>query len=46
MILELRKSCLETIERALLNLNQLRTQWSSAFPKPALQKLNSVQNDV
>ncbi len=46
MILELRKSCLDTIERALLNLSQLKTQWINVFPKPALQKLNSVQNDI
>lgn len=46
MILELKKSCIETIERALLNINNIRMQWSSSFPKPAQQKLNSVQNDI
>lgn len=46
MILELRKSCLEAIERALNNINQIRTLWASTFPKPAQQKLHSVQNDI
>lgn len=46
MILELRKSCLETIERALLNINQFKAQWYGSLPKPAQQKVNSVQNDM
>lgn len=46
MILELRKACLEAIDRALSNLNIVKMQWSSSFPKPAQQKLHSVLNDV
>lgn len=46
MILELKKSCLETIERALQNINQFKTQWYASLVKPGQQKLNSVQNDM
>jgi hypothetical protein len=46
MILEFKKSCLEAIERALININQMRTHWSVSLPKPAQQKLHSIQNDI
>jgi hypothetical protein len=46
MILEFKKSCLEALERALININQIRIQWSEYFPKPAQQKLHSIQNDI
>lgn len=46
MILELRRSCMETIDRALLNINQARGQWSPGMPRTALQKLHSAQNDI
>ena len=46
MILELRKACLDAIDRALSNINIVKMQWSSSFPKPAQQKLHSVLNDI
>lgn len=46
MILELRKSCLEAIDRSLFNLNLIKTQWLATFSKPAQQKLQSVLNDI